>query len=498
LNLFISCLNFVLRTRAMETSEVVATTTEQQQQQQQQRFGSGGKRFVSTIGCFGGDKSVVNFEEEDEEEGGDGAYVRYGFENEENPNEQNVNRGGGETYRKKHKPLTVFPFCDCEFQYRDYSWKKFTEYEPSRNGVEVREFYVVNMRGKECFTYAEGVVSGTRIETRFPFVCGEIVSSKRLASAGMLKNVYAWVHSTPEHTVAATYGTDERPLHVQQRQETSMNRSMISLPLAVDRHSLVVVFRTHGNSLFIQLMPTVRSEHKLIPGTPLFDKNNRGIRAAVGSMFSQYDYVVNCAPTEFCEIPIKKNKQGSDRLRIVCLDKRGFNANDRIQESKSHSTSILSLVGTGVVDAIIGSSSSSGGSSASKTAKGSNVPSLSDDTTSLSSNEMDTSNDNEIIYNGVVNEKLQITDSFTKDKKNKPPKSVVSMTIDDNGVSVEYIDEKEGLTFKWVNKDPKISYSIMPRRYFNAKANVIELNTMARTGKKEFSLKRFKSLERLI
>lgn len=458
----------------MDALEAAATTVQERRK----------KSVLGPMVGFGGAKLSSTTADDD------GAYVRFGLDNEENPQSREMSR-------RKRKPVTVYPGCDCEFQYRDYTWKKFTEYEPSRNGVEVREFYVVNMSGKELFTYAEGAVGSTHVETRFPILCGEIVSSKKLASAGKLKNVFAWVQSSPEDSVASAFDIDDQPLHVRQRQEGSVNGSLTSLPLTVDKHSKVVVFRSFGKSLFIQLMPTIRSEHKLIPGTPLFDKYNRGIRAAVGSMFSEYDYVVNCVPTEFCEIPINKNKQGSDRLRIVCLDRRGFQTNVGKAEKKSHSSSILSLVSIGV-DAIVGSSLSGnnniaidgGNSLSSATSVG--------DLHSLSPNEIDLSSENEVIYNGVVNEKLQVTDSFTKDKKNKPPKLVVTIAIDDGGVSVQYIDESECVVFKWVNRDPKTSYSIKPRRFFNAKANVIELNTAARTMKKESTLKRFKSMERLI
>lgn len=410
---------------------------------------------------------------------------------------------GSETLRKRHKHITAHPSCDCEFHYRDYSWKRFSEYEPSRDGVNIREVYVVNLSGKEVFTYAEGAIGGVGVETRFPFLCGEIVSSKKLASAGKLKNLYAWVQSQPNEVTLSSVSAydmeeDDRPLHVLQRQEDSAGRSLTSLPLALEKQSKVVVFRTHGSSLFVQLMPTIRSERKLISGTPLFDRYNRGIRAAVGSMFSQHEYVVNCVPTEFCEIPILKNKQGSDRLVIICLDRRGLGVNDFLSEKKQRSPSVLSFIGSGL-GTIIGTSL--GANSPATTTESTNTQSSGTsvgDSHSLSSNELDTSSENEIVYKGVVNDRLQITDSFVKDKKNKPPKYIVTIVIDDDGVSVQYEDGRGSLLFTWVHKDPKISYGIMPRRFFNAKANVIEINTAARSGKKESVLKRFKSLERLI
>jgi len=396
------------------------------------------------------------------------------------------------TLRRKHKPSDVLPPCDCEFRYRDYLWKRFSEYEPTPNGVEIREVYAVSHSGKEVFTYAEGAIGGTSLESQYPFVCGEIVSSKKLASAGKLKNLYAWVQSQAcdgSFSVRA-HNVDERPLHVVQRQESDFNRSLTSLPVTIEKNSKVVVFRTHGTSLFVQLMPTIRSESKLIAGTPLFDRYHRGIRAAVGSMFSQHEYIINCAPTEFCEIPINKNKQGSDRLFIICLDRRGVN--DRMTTPrKNHLQSVLSLVGFGL--GIVGGTN--------------NKPELSNTPTSCSSigdiqsipsSEIDTGSDNAIIYRGVVNDKFQITDSFVRDKKNKSPQFVVTITIDDDGVCVNCLDEKERSVFTWVHKDPKISYGIMSRRCFSVRANVIDINTAERSRKKESVLKRFKSLERLI
>lgn len=427
----------------------------EQQETNQRRDQMG---FVSTIDPFGGTKDEEN--------------ITKLWVNQDNAYGRRDHDTKTMFYRKRPQ-VTAHPGCDCEFQYRDYIWKKFTEYAPSRNGVELREFYVVSQSGREYFTYAEG----PRTENRFPYVCGEIVSTKRLASASKLNNMHAWVQMSPEEASSYTCaGSEVRPLHVQQRDEDNIQRTLISLPLTVDKRSKVIVFRTHGESLFVQLMPTLHSEHKLISGTPLFDKNNRGIRAVVGNMFSQNDYVINCMSNEFCEIPIYKNKHGSDRLRIVCLDRRGVETNVK----KSHASSVLSLVSMGV-EAIAGGPTETAGK----------VLSLPSDDGSASALE------NEIIYSGVVNEKFQVTDSFTVDKKNKSPKSVVTVLIDDNGVSVQYVDDTDRAVFKWINADARSTYSIMPRRFFNAKASVVAINT-ARNSKKEPSLKRFKSQERLI
>lgn len=405
----------------------------------------------------------------------------------------------GESNRKTHKP--VQPSCDCEFQYRDYIWKRFSEYVPSRNGVDVRDVFVVkSMSGKEVFTYAEGAIGGTGVETRFPFLCGEIVSSKKLASAGKLKNLYAWVQSRPDETSVSSYDTDGRPLHVLQRQQDSTSKSLTSLPLVVEKHSKVVVFRTHGGSLFVQLMPTVRSEERLVSGTPLFDRHDRGVRASVGSMFSEHEYVVNCAPTEYCEIPIGKNTHGSDRLNIVCLDRRGLDSvsEDTPSKKKRRSPSLLTLVSLGLNTVTGGGRDRSMPTTESPKNTLTRTTSVSD-IHGLFSNECDTSGEYEVIYRGVVNDRLQVTDTLVKDKKNKPPKSVVTITIDDDGICVRYSDETERLLFTWVHKDPGTSYGVMPRRYFDAKANVVEINTAARDGKrKAFALKRFKSLEHLI
>ena len=301
-------------------------------------------------------------------------------------------------------------------------------------------------------------------------MCGEIVSARKLAPASKLNSVHAWVQMSPEEAAGCTF-SDERPLHLQQRDEDNVLRTLVTIPLTVDKRSKVIVFRTQGESLFVQLLPTIHSEYKLIPGTPLFDKNNRGVRAVVGNMFSQYDYVVNCMPKEFCEIPIYRNKYGSDRLRIVCIDRRGISSNSKLTERKAHASSVLSLVSIGME------------------AMPTDGP--------LYSTAFDMSSENEIIYNGVVNERFQVTDSLAADKKNKSPKAIVTVLIDDNGVSVHYIDEIERSVFKWINTDPKTTYSIMPRRFFNAKASVVAINT-GRGNKKEFSLKRYKSQERLI
>lgn len=406
----------------------------------------------------------------------------------------------------RNKQVTAQSGCDCEYKYRDYTWRKFTDYEPSRHGVEVREFYVVNVSGKELFTYVEGAVGSTRTDVKFPYLCGEIVSAKKMASAGKLKNVYTWVNMTPEQAAAANLVmrggpdcdtsfcgvtfSDEDPLHVRQRYETNANRTLTGLPLVVDRQCKVVVLRTQGESLFVQLMPTLHSEHKqLIPGTPLFDKSSRSVRAVVGNMFSQNDYVVNCAPVEFCEITTHGNKHGTDRLRVVCLDRRGRRYEDRddketagVSQRRNAGSVLSSLVNMGV-EAVMGTNGNS------------NTSSLADDAVAAAAS--DDSSDNELLFDGVVNDKFQIVDTYNFDKKNKPPKAVVTITIDDSGVSVHHQSGDKAIV-KWVHRDPNVSYSIMPRRFFNAKASVVAINTAVRTAKKEQHMKKYKSLERLI
>lgn len=410
--------------------------------------------------------------------------------------------------RRHDKSVIVHPGTDCEYGFLIYTWKKHTEFEPSRHGVEVREFYVVKVDGKEMFTYAEGAVGKKFTDTMFPYVCGEIISSQMLAFAGQLKNVYTLVQRTPEQiaTVNLTkhgensaaneedvHGkvgfSDESPMHVRQRYEMNTNITLNELPLVVDRRSKVLVFRMQGQFLYIQLMPTLHSDYKLVPGSLLFDEKSKYARAVVGNMFSHNDYVVNCAPNEFCVIHTHKNAHGSARLRIVCFDRRGRTNHGKADfgiYQPGTGTSVLSSIVNKGIEAIVGGN-----------AGGTTKSAASDSYVVTNSNMSDVSPENELLYEGVVNDKLQITDTYSFDKKNMPPKSIVTVLIDDRGVIVNYQSDNAS-DFRNVYRDPNISYSIMLRPFYNAKASAVAINTAARDSKTKKSAKRSKSLERLI
>lgn len=332
--------------------------------------------------------------------------------------------------RNKRSPDTGGHEPACEFVYGKYAWRVSTRFEPSQTGIELYEMCTVDYGGRELYTYAEGRAGNAKPETAFPHVCGEVVSSKRLASAAKLKNVYAKVSDGRE------------------------NGSLRSVPLVVDRKALVLVFRTSGESLFLQLMPTLHSDVKLLPGSPLFDKTSRGVAAAVGNMFAEFEYVVNCSPSEFLELPLAKRKNAADRLNIVCVDARSVLADG---EKKWPADFAVPLRPGGV----------------SKPARGSA----------------------DIVYNGVVSDRMRITDVRNRAAADKKTggRHLLTVVIDDAGVELTLTDDADRAVLRWAHKDPTVSYSIMPRRYFDAKTDIVALNTNARGG-----LKRFKSTERLI
>lgn len=351
--------------------------------------------------------------------------------------------------------------CQSEYlMFENFKWVKQRHYVVAKDGRDYFDRYVVTYRlpnsdaQYDMFTYAEGLVQNRPVESRFPQLCGEVVALHALPPVASLHTV---CYYTPPSVDPKT------PFHVQE--EVCKKRTLTAVPLALDPSHQVLVVRTYDESLALQLMPAAYSERPLLSGTPLFHGIRKSICATVGNMFSEFYYVINGSPCLYALFAIgpkdKREPNESDRLRFVLLDRR-----DRVdsEEWSANETVLASVsdVAIPVLQRFEG-----------KTAR------------------LDV---RDILYVGVVNNRLQLTDAPNVTKKYRPPRSAVVAIIDNHGVYAAHVRDRE-ITCQWVQKDPNVTYSVLPRHFFDKpRSSVVRVNTADTRAK----MKRAKSREILI
>lgn len=351
--------------------------------------------------------------------------------------------------------------CQCEYlMFDNFKWVKQRHYVVAKDGREYFDRYVVTFRKRDSnveydmFTYTEGAVHNGQIEDKFKYLCGEVLALHDLPPVNGLKNV---CYFTPPSVDPSA------PFHVQE--EVCKTKTLNAVPLKIDTSHQVLVARTFYNSLALQLMPTAYSERIVFSGTPLFQGTKKTICGTVGNMFSEFYYVINGSPCSYALFSIGSKEKGDrsegDRLRVVMLDRRDrvdseeWSANETVMSSVADVANIA-------LNRIVG-----------KDAR------------------LDV---RDILYVGVVNSNMQLTDAPNITKKYKPPKGAVVVVIDNRGVHAVQIRDKEVIA-QWVQKDANVVYSIMPRNFFDKpRSSVLRINTADTNAK----IKRAKSKEMLI
>lgn len=351
--------------------------------------------------------------------------------------------------------------CQTEYlMYDNFKWVKQRHYVVAKDGREYFDRYVVTFRKRDSnveydmFTYAEGAVHNGQIEDKFKVLCGEVLALHDLPSVNSLQNV---CYFTPPSV------DPNAPFHVQE--EVCKTKSLSAVPLQIDTGHQVLVARTYNGTLALQLMPTAYSERTILSGTPLFQGVKKTICGMVGNMYSEFHYVINGAPCSYALFSVGAKEKGEqaegDRMRVVMLDRR-----DRVDsEEWSANETVLSGV--------------------------SDVANIALQRTVGKEARLDV---RDILYVGVVNNKMQLTDAPNITKKYKPPKTAVVVVIDNRGVYAVQIRDKE-VTAQWVQKDVNVIYSLLPRNFFDKpRSSVLRINTADTNAK----LKRYKSKEMLI
>ncbi|KAG8279564.1 hypothetical protein J6590_102029 [Homalodisca vitripennis] len=292
--------------------------------------------------------------------------------------------------------------CQCEYMMFDnFKWVKQRHYVVAKDGREYFDRYVVTYRlpnsnvQYDMFTYTEGLVHNRPIEAKFPYLCGEVVALHALPPVNSLTTVCYYTPPSVDPTA---------PFHVQE--QVCKSNTLTAVPLAVDNSHQVLVVRTYNNSLALQLMPTAYSERPVLSGTPLFHDIRKTICATVGNMFSEFHYVINGSPCVFALFSIggkevKREPNEGDRMRVVVLDRRDRVDSEEWSANESAMNSVLD-VAMPVLQRVEG-----------KQAR------------------LDV---RDIMYVGVVNSDLQLTDAPNYSKKYKTPKNAVVAVIDNRGV----------------------------------------------------------------
>jgi len=351
--------------------------------------------------------------------------------------------------------------CSCVYMmFENFKWVKQQHYAVVRDGREYFDRYVVTYRlpnsniQYDLFTYSEGLVHEGPIENRFKHLCGEVLSSHTLPPVNSLRKVCYYVPPLIDPNA---------PFHVQE--EVCKTNSLTPVPLPIDTAHQVLVFRTFHDTLALQLMPSAFSEQTIVSGTPLFHGTRKNICATVGSMFSAFHYVINGSPCAYALFSVgskEKNDAGDgDRMRLIVLDRRDrfdseeWTANEAVLNS-------VSEVALPILQRVEG-----------KHAR------------------LDL---RDILYVGVINSSLQLSDAPSVSKKYKPPKNVVTAVIDNRGVYAVHTKDKEVVN-QWIHKDSNTTYSILPPHFFDKpRTSVVRINTADTNAK----LKRTKSREVLI
>lgn len=257
---------------------------------------------------------------------------------------------------------------------------------------------------------------------------------------------------------------------------------LYTIPLKIDHNNLVMVFRTYNDTLALQLLPTINSKHKLIAGLPLFTHTHRDVAACVGNKYSEYSYVVNGAPNSYMlyKIPqVATSKQ--DKMFLIVLDRRQYSNVEKTYNMGE--TNVTSIVSNIVNAAVNGDTTSSDGIGK---AKNSSLLGY-----NSNKNVGYKFNQNDLLYVGVVNYNFQLTDVINNMKKSKPPKTAIVVVIDEKGITSIHVEDYRPISY-WVHKENNINYSILPRSYFDARNNIVVVNTKSKL------LRRYKSQEYLI
>lgn len=257
---------------------------------------------------------------------------------------------------------------------------------------------------------------------------------------------------------------------------------LYTIPLKIDHNNLVMVFRTYNDTLALQLLPTINSKHKLIAGLPLFTHTHRDVAACVGNKYSEYSYVVNGAPNSYMlyKIPqVATAKQ--DKMFLIVLDRRQYSNVEKTYNMGE--TNVTSIVSNIVNAAVNGDTTSSDGIGKAKNS--SLLGYYSNKNVGYKFNQ------NDLLYVGVVNYNFRLTDVINNMKKSKPPKTAIVVVIDEKGITSIHVEDYRPISY-WVHKENNINYSILPRSYFDARNNIVVVNTKSKL------LRRYKSQEYLI
>lgn len=257
---------------------------------------------------------------------------------------------------------------------------------------------------------------------------------------------------------------------------------LYTIPLKIDHNNLVMVFRTYNDTLALQLLPTINSKHKLIAGLPLFTHTHRDVAACVGNKYSEYSYVVNGAPNSYMlyKIPqVATAKQ--DKMFLIVLDRRQYSNVEKTYNMGE--TNVTSIVSNIVNAAVNGDTTSSDGVGKAKHL--SLIGYYSNKNVGYKFNQ------NDLLYVGVVNYNFQLTDVINNMKKSKPPKTAIVVVIDEKGITSIHVEDYRPISY-WVHKENNVNYSILPRSYFDARNNIVVVNTKSKL------LRRYKSQEYLI
>lgn len=257
---------------------------------------------------------------------------------------------------------------------------------------------------------------------------------------------------------------------------------LYTIPLKIDHNNLVMVFRTYNDTLALQLLPTLNSKHKLIAGLPLFTHTHRDIAACVGNKYSEYSYVVNGAPNSYMLYKIPQTATSKqDKMFLIVLDRRQYSNVEKTYNMGE--TNVTSIVSNIVNAAVNGDTTLSDGPGRAKNS--SLLGYYSNKNVGYKFNQ------NDLLYVGVVNYNFQLTDVINNMKKSKPPKTAIVVVIDEKGITSIQVEDYRPISY-WVHKENNINYSILPRSYFDARNNIVVVNTKSKL------LRRYKSQEYLI
>lgn len=351
--------------------------------------------------------------------------------------------------------------CQCEFlMFDNFKWVKQRHYVVTKDGREYYDRYVVTYRKRDSnveydmFTYTEGTVHNGHIEDKFKYLCGEVLALHELPPVNSLKGV---CYFTPPSV------DPNAPFHVQE--EVCKTKSLTATPLKIDTGHQVLITRTFNNTLALQLMPTAYSERVILSGTPLFQGVKKSICGMVGNMFSEFYYVINGASCSYALFSVGGKEKGDnaegDRMRVVVLDRRDRVDSEEWSANETVMNSVADVANIALQRAV--------GKDARLDVR-------------------------DILYVGVVNNNMQLTDAPNITKKYKPPKCAVVVVIDNRGLYAVQIRDKE-VTAQWVQKDANVIYSVLPRNFFDKpRSSVLRINTADTNAK----LKRAKSRENLI